>query len=58
MPIKLITNFNILMKKAHRLGKAKLVKNPNPAQKEELIVAELDHAIYRDLCLKADEVTI
>lgn len=58
MPIKVVTDFGILLKKAHRLGKAKSVKTPNQEQKAELEEAELDHATYRDLCLKADEVII
>ena len=56
--LKIITNFSVLMKKAHRLGKAKTVQNPNEAEQLELKLAKLDHDAYRDLCLEADQMTI
>lgn len=58
MAIKVITDFGVLLRKAHRLGKAKSVKNPNLSQKAEIEKAKLDHDTYRDICLGGDKMTI
>lgn len=58
MAIKVITSFGILFQKAYRLGQARLVKNPNEAEREELRQAEEDHASYKELCLASDCCTL
>lgn len=58
MPVKIITDFGMLMKKAHRLGKAKMVKTPNQEEQRELMEAKRDHDAYKEICLKADQITL
>ena len=48
----------MLMKKAHRLGKAKMVKTPNQEEQRELMEAKRDHDAYKEICLKADQITL
>lgn len=53
MAVKIITDFRVLMQKAHALGKAKL-----SGDETEIAAAQADHDAYRDLCLKAERMNL
>jgi hypothetical protein len=51
--MKVITSFSILIKYAHELGQARLSQDPERIKK-----AQEKHDVYRDLCLRADEISL
>lgn len=51
--MEIVTSFSTLMKLAHELGQAKKSKDPERIKK-----AQERHDAYRDLCLKADRMTL
>ena len=51
--IEIITDFRILMQKAHALGKAK-----QSGDCAKIAAAQADHDAYRDLCLKAEKMNL
>ncbi|MGZ8220378.1 MAG: hypothetical protein ACXWT0_01890 [Methylobacter sp.] len=51
--MKLVTDFRILMQKAHTLGKTK-----RSGDKAAIEAAQADHDSYRDLCLKAEKMNL
>ena len=53
MAIKIVTDFRVLMQKAHTLGNA--IKSGDAA---EIAAAQADHDAYRDLCLKAEKIIL
>jgi len=53
MTIKVITNFGVLMRLAGALGQAKKSGKP-----DLIAEAQKAHDEYRDLCLKADGMTV
>ena len=53
MAIKIITEFRILMQKAYALGQAK-----KHGDKEEIVKAQTEHNIYRDICLQANRINL
>lgn len=53
MAMKIVTNFRVLMAKAHAVGQAKLHGTP-----EELEKAQKEHDEYKELCLLSDEMTL
>jgi len=53
MAVKIITDFRVLMQKAHALGRAK-----QDGSADEIAKAQADHDAYRDLCLKAEKMNL
>ncbi|MHA1757186.1 MAG: hypothetical protein ACTSVV_10485 [Promethearchaeota archaeon] len=51
--MKTIVYFRTLMKYAKKLGEARLSNN-----KEEIKKAKIKHDEYRDICLKADKMSL
>jgi hypothetical protein len=51
--VKVITNFGVLMQLAKALGDAK-----KSGDADAIAEAQREHDDYRDLCLRADEVTL
>lgn len=53
MAVKLVTDFRVLMQKAHALGRAK-----QSGDADAIAIAQADHDSYKDLCLKADSMNL
>ncbi len=53
MTIQIVTDFRVLMQKAHRLGQAK-----KGVDQAEIASAQADHDAYKELCLKASQMSL
>ncbi len=53
MAVEVVTDFRVLMQYAHAVGRAKKSGDP-----EAIAKAEAEHDAYRDLCLKADRMSL